>query len=74
MVKRVDLAVYDVIKSVVDGTLEGGVRSFGIEDGGVGTSEFTYTKDIIPASVLAAIEDARAKIISGEIKVSNPLQ
>ncbi|NMB21722.1 MAG: BMP family ABC transporter substrate-binding protein [Firmicutes bacterium] len=74
MVKRVDLAVYDVIKSVVDGTLEGGVRSFGIQDGGVGTSEFTYTKDIIPQSVLDAIEDAKAKIMSGEIVVSNPLQ
>lgn len=74
MVKRVDLAVYEVIKSVVDGTLEGGVRSFGIEDGGVGTSEFTHTKDMIPQSVLDAIEDAKAKIISGEIVVSNPLQ
>ncbi|HHT67931.1 MAG TPA: BMP family ABC transporter substrate-binding protein [Firmicutes bacterium] len=74
MVKRVDKAVFEVIKSVVDGTLEGGVRSFGIQDGGVGTSEFTYTKDLIPQSVLDAIEDARAKIISGEIVVTNPLQ
>jgi basic membrane protein A len=74
MVKRVDLAVYEVIKSVVDGTLEGGVRSFGIQDGGVGTSEFTYTKDLIPQSVLEAIEEAKGKIISGEIKVTNPLQ
>lgn len=74
MVKRVDTAVYEVIKAVVDGTLEGGIWSFGIEDGGVGTSEFTYTKDIIPEEVFAAIEDAKAKIISGEIVVSNPLQ
>lgn len=74
MVKRVDTAVFEVIKSVVDGTLEGGVRSFDIEDGGVGTSEFTYTKDLIPESVFDAIEDAKAKIISGEIVVSNPLQ
>ena len=74
MVKRVDKAVFEVIKSVVDGTLEGGVRSFGIEDGGIGTSEFTYTKDLIPQSVFDAIEDAKNKIISGEIVVSNPLQ
>ncbi len=74
MVKRVDTAVFEVIKSVVDGTLEAGVRSFGIEDGGVGTSEFTYTKDLIPEAVFDAIEDARDKIISGEIVVSNPLQ
>jgi basic membrane protein A len=74
MVKRVDTAVFEVIKAVVDGTLEGGVWSFGIEDGGVGTSEFKYTKELIPQSVLDAIEDAKQKIISGEIVVSNPLQ
>lgn len=74
MVKRVDLAVFEVIKSVVDGTLEAGVRSFGIQDGGVGTSDFTYTKDLIPQSVFDAVEEAKAKIISGEIVVSNPLQ
>lgn len=74
MVKRVDLAVYEVIKAVVDGTLEGGVWSFGIADGGVGTSEFKYTKDLIPQEVLDVIEEAKQGIISGEIVVSNPLQ
>ncbi|NMB00823.1 MAG: BMP family ABC transporter substrate-binding protein [Firmicutes bacterium] len=74
MVKRVDLAVYEVIKAVAEGNLEGGIWSFGIEDGGVGTSEFTYTKDLIPQEVLEAIEDAKSKIISGEIVVSNPIQ
>ena len=74
MVKRVDTAVFEVIKAVVDGTLEAGIWSFGVEDGGVGTSEFTYTKDIVPDEVFAAIEDAKNKIISGEIVVSNPLQ
>lgn len=74
MVKRVDLAVYEVIKAVAEGTLEGGIWSFGIEDGGVGTSEFTYTKDMIPQEVFDAIEEAKEKIISGEIVVSNPLQ
>ena len=74
MVKRVDLAVYEVIKAAAEGTLEGGIWSFGIEDGGVGTSEFLYTKDIIPQEVLDTIEEAKQKIISGEILVSNPLQ
>jgi basic membrane protein A len=74
MVKRVDLAVYEVIKAAAEGTLEGGIWSFGIEDGGVGTSEFLYTKDIIPQEVLDTIEEAKQKIISGEIVVSNPLQ
>ncbi|MDI9459577.1 MAG: BMP family ABC transporter substrate-binding protein, partial [Bacillota bacterium] len=66
--------VYEVIKAAAEGTLEGGIWSFGIEDGGVGTSEFLYTKDIIPQEVLDTIEEAKQKIISGEIVVSNPLQ
>ncbi|HBG00282.1 MAG TPA: BMP family ABC transporter substrate-binding protein [Firmicutes bacterium] len=74
MVKRVDTAVFEVIKSVVDGTLKGGVRSFGIQDGGIGTSEFTYTKELIPQSVFDAIDEARDKIVAGEIVVTNPLQ
>lgn len=74
MVKRVDMAVYEVIKAAVEGTLEGGVWTFGVEDGGVGTSEFTYTKDIIPQEVFDKVEEARQKIISGEIVVTNPLQ
>jgi basic membrane protein A len=74
MIKRVDLAVYEVIKAAVEGTLEGGTWVFGVADGGVGTSEFLYTKDIIPQEVFDAIEEAKQKIISGEIVVTNPLQ
>lgn len=55
MIKRVDLAVYEVIKAAVEGTLEGGTWVFGVADGGVGTSEFLYTKDIIPQEVFDAI-------------------
>ncbi len=74
MIKRVDMAVYEVIKAAVEGTLEGGTWTFGVADGGVGTSEFTYTKDIIPQEVFDRLEEAKQKIISGEIKVTNPLQ
>lgn len=72
MVKRVDLAVYEIIKDLTEGKFEPGIHSFGIADGGVGTSEFKFTKDQIPQSVLDAVEDAKAKIISGEIVVTDP--
>lgn len=74
MIKRVDMAVYEVIKAAVEGTLEGGTWTFGVADGGVGTSEFKYTKDIIPQEVFDRVEEAKQKIISGEIVVTNPLQ
>lgn len=72
MIKRVDTAVFETIKSLVEGNLEGGIRSFGISEDGVGTSEFKYTKDIVPQSVLDAVEEAKAKIASGEIVVTDP--
>lgn len=74
MIKRVDMAVYEVIKAAVEGTLEGGTWTFGVADGGVGTSEFKYTKDIIPQEVFDRVEEAKQKMISGEIVVTNPLQ
>ncbi|MCE4622627.1 MAG: BMP family ABC transporter substrate-binding protein [Desulfurococcales archaeon] len=37
--KRVDVAVYDAIKAVVDGTFQGGVHSLGLKDGALGISD-----------------------------------
>ena len=37
--KRVDVAVYDAIKSVVDGTFRGGVHSLGLKEGALGISD-----------------------------------
>jgi basic membrane protein A and related proteins len=72
MVKRVDVAVYETIRSLVQGNLQAGERRFGLADGGVGTSDFPYTRDIIPQAVLDAVESAKAMIISGEIVVIDP--
>ncbi len=72
MVKRVDVAVYETIRSLVEGSLQPGARHFGVAEGGVGTSDFQYTRDIIPQAVLDAVESAKAKIISGEIVVIDP--
>ncbi|WP_211239037.1 BMP family lipoprotein [Desulfonatronum lacustre] len=72
MVKRVDVAVYETIRSLVEGDLQPGERHFGVAEGGVGTSDFQYTRDIIPQAVLDAVESAKTKIISGEIVVIDP--
>ncbi|PTN31827.1 BMP family protein [Desulfonatronum sp. SC1] len=72
MVKRVDVAVYETIRSLVEGNLQPGERHFGVAEGGVGTSDFQYTRDIIPQAVLDAVASAKAKIISGEIVVLDP--
>jgi basic membrane protein A len=68
MLKRVDTAVYDTIKSVLDSNFKGGYREFGVKDSGVGYAENEYNKGMI-ADLKPKLEEIKAKIISGEIKV-----
>lgn len=64
--KRVDNAVYDSVKSLVEGTLEGGVKVYDLTNGGV---DIAPTQDLLTDDVVAAVEDVKTKIISGEITV-----
>ncbi len=70
MLKRVDNAVYDVIGQMVDGTLQGGqAEYFGLEEDGVGLSEMTYTRHIIPRAYMDSVEEMRQGILDGTISV-----
>lgn len=71
MIKSVDAAVYDMTSSFIDGTFETGKVLYGLEEKGVGLSEMKYTKDIIPSDVLNQLADIKAKVISGEIQVTD---
>jgi len=64
--KRVDNAVYDTVEHLVNGTLEGGPSVYSLENAGV---DIAPTTDLLPEDVIAAVEDVKAKIISGEITV-----
>lgn len=70
MLKRVDVAIFDVISQAVDGTLEGGtVAQYGLEENGVGLSDMTYTRHIIPREYMDQVAEAREAIINGDIDV-----
>ncbi len=56
MVKRVDVAVFDTIKSVQDGKFAAGEHLYDLAKNGVGISELKYTKKDIPADVLAKLD------------------
>jgi basic membrane protein A and related proteins len=84
--KRVDNAVFSFVSSVVDGTYAPGLQSVGLREGfaglswDVGVCSRTFDKsgpadlvEKLPA-VRAAIDAAREKILSGEIKVTNALE
>ncbi len=64
--KRVDNAVYDTVASLMDGTLENGEKVYDLAAGGV---DIAPTQDLLPEEVIAAVNEVKEKIISGEIKV-----
>lgn len=68
MVKHVDKAVFDTIKAAKDGKFEAGNHMFAMKDGGVGLSEFKYTKQDIPADVLGKLEKLQKLISDGTVK------
>ncbi len=67
MVKRVDVAVYNAFKAGPD--VKTGVHVLGLAQGGVDYSYDKYNKDLITPEMKARVDAAKAKIISGEIKV-----
>ncbi len=69
MMKRVDVATYEVIKSVVQKTFKGGVREFSLANNGVGYALDAYNKALLPASLVSKLETLKQRIIRGEIKV-----
>ncbi|HEV7645102.1 MAG TPA: BMP family ABC transporter substrate-binding protein [Pyrinomonadaceae bacterium] len=73
MVKRVDNAVYDVVKEVLDGKFQGGFHAFGLDKDGVAYAVDDYNRDLIPADVIQKAEEAKKKIIAGEIKVTDAM-
>jgi basic membrane protein A len=67
MLKRVDVAVYNAFTAGTD--LEPGVNVMGLAEGGIDIALDEHNKELVTPEMLAAVETARAKIISGEIKV-----
>jgi basic membrane protein A len=74
MIKRVDEAVYQTVKDLKDGNFSSGQKVYDLKANGVGTSEFTHTKDLIGAANLEKLEEVKKKIVSGEIAVPTTLE
>ncbi len=68
MLKRVDVAVYNSMKS--GASLEtGGSTVLGLAEDGVGVAMDEHNAALVSDAMKAAVEDARAKIISGDLEV-----
>lgn len=64
--KRVDNAVYDTAKQLVEGTLKGGENVYDLSKGGV---DIAPTTKLLSEDVLKKVEEVKAKILSGEVVV-----
>jgi basic membrane protein A and related proteins len=71
MLKRVDVAVYNAFKDTMEGTWEAGANSLGLAEGGVGFALDEHNRELITAEMEAAIEEAKAQIIAGELEVTD---
>ena len=67
MVKRVDNAVYEAFAQGTE--LETGFNAMGLANGGVSAAMDEFNAPLITDEIKAALADAEAKIISGEIVV-----
>ncbi len=74
MVKRVDNAVYQIVKDRVANQFAGGIHVYGLENEGIGYAVDQYNKDLIPPATIRAVDQARKKIIDGQIKVTNAME
>ena len=69
MLKRVDVAAYDVFDSARRDVWQPGVRVLGLAENGVGWSLDEHNEALITPIMKAAAEEAARRIIAGEIKV-----
>jgi basic membrane protein A and related proteins len=73
MVKRVDNAVYDIVKDVVNHQFKPGLHVFGLDKDGVGYAMDDNNKELVSPEAIQEAEAAKKKIISGEIKVTDAI-
>ncbi len=72
MLKRVDLAVYNLIGGVKQGKpWVKGAQEFGLDNSGVGYALDQYNEALISADTIKGVESAKAKIINGDLDVAD---
>jgi basic membrane protein A len=71
MIKRSDVAVFDIIKATIDGSFRGGMNVFGLKEAGVDYVHEGPHASNIPADVKAKVEALRADVVEKRITVSS---
>jgi basic membrane protein A len=69
MLKRVDVAAYNVYKSAMDDTWQSGIQDLGLAEDGVGWALDEHNEALMTAEMRARADQVKADIIGGKIKV-----
>ncbi|HVV85208.1 MAG TPA: BMP family ABC transporter substrate-binding protein [Kofleriaceae bacterium] len=69
MVKRVDVAVFDVVRDVTDHDFHGGIRELGLAEGGVGFVADEHNLTLLPEAIRAQARALSDEIVKGTIEV-----
>src|SRR5438552_925280 len=70
-VKHLEISVQLAAKAVADGTFKGGSHVSTLAEGGVGITPFHEFENKVPAALKAELDQIKADIISGKIKIDN---
>ncbi len=73
MMKRVDIAVFSIVKERVEQHFRGGVHVYGLDNDGVGFALDNYNQSLISQDVIKQVNAAKAQIIEGKIKVTDAM-
>lgn len=71
MIKRGDVAVFDIVKAVVDKSFRGGMYVFGLKEGGLDYVHEGPHAKAITSDVKAKVDALRSDIVEGRISVRN---
>ncbi|MCW2237414.1 BMP family lipoprotein [Azospirillum canadense] len=69
MVKRVDVTVYDCMKTAKDGSWKAGHRVVGLKEEGVGYALDENNRKLVTPDMEKAVEEAKQQIIAGQLQV-----
>ena len=69
VIKGVEISIYETIKSVQEGNFSGGLKDYGLKEGGVEYIVDDVNSELLPDEILKQVEAFKAKIISGDIVV-----
>jgi basic membrane protein A len=66
--KNVDVAVYEYLKTVKDGSAKPGILTANIQNAGIGLAPYHDLESVVPDTVKAKVEEATAGLKDGSIK------